>query len=90
MRNSERETAHDRVHAGLPDPDRERIDEFKRLTARKLSNVRCPEHRQPPRVHFQGARLRDMTISLSGCCDQLMDLANQAVAAEEPRPKASA
>jgi hypothetical protein len=56
------------------------VDEFKQNTARKLETVRCPDHHQPPRLKFQGATLRDVTIQMSGCCTKLLDLANKAIA----------
>ena len=56
------------------------IDEFKKHTARKLETVRCPDHRQPPRLKFQGATLRDVTIQMSGCCAKLLEIANKAIA----------
>jgi len=56
------------------------LEDFKRATARKLAGVRCPFHRQPPRLQFAGSSLRDVTIRLSGCCQTLMTLANRAVA----------
>lgn len=56
------------------------IDEFKKDTARKLEAVRCPDHRQPPRLKFQGSTLRDVTIQMSGCCAKLLELANKAIA----------
>ena len=31
---------------------------------------------EPPRLHFQGVSLSDITISMSGCCEKLMELAN--------------
>ena len=56
------------------------VQEFKEFTARKLEGVRCPDHRQPPRLKFQGATLRDVTIQMSGCCAKLLDIANKAIA----------
>jgi hypothetical protein len=56
------------------------IDEFKQNTARKLEAIRCPDHRQPPRLKFQGTSLRDVTIQMSGCCSKLLELANRAIA----------
>jgi hypothetical protein len=56
------------------------VQEFKENTARKLEAVRCPDHRQPPRIQFRGSTLRDVTIQMSGCCDKLLDLANRAIA----------
>ena len=53
---------------------------FKQLTQHKLEGVRCPDHRQPPRVQFQGSTLRDISIRMSGCCAKLADLANRAIA----------
>jgi hypothetical protein len=68
------------------DSDRLRVERFKLTTREKLQGVRCPEHRQPPRLHFHGSSLREITISLSGCCERLMDLANARIAlAESPR-----
>ena len=56
------------------------VEEFKKNTTRKVEGLRCPEHRQPPKVKFNGTTLRDMTIQMSGCCAQLLDLANKAIA----------
>jgi hypothetical protein len=61
-------------------PLKKGIDEFKQLTLGKLSDLRCPEHRQPPRVDFQGTTLQTVTIRMSGCCDALIALANQKIA----------
>jgi hypothetical protein len=66
------------------DSDRARVERFKQSTREKLRGVRCPEHHQPPRLHFHGVSLRDITISLSGCCAKLMELANARVASAEP------
>ena len=56
------------------------VDEFKVQTARKLEDIRCPDHRQPPRLKFHGATLRDVTIQMSGCCAKLLEIANRAIA----------
>jgi hypothetical protein len=66
------------------DSDRERVERFKQSTREKLRGVRCPEHHQPPRLHFHGESLQEITISLSGCCARLMLLANARVALAEP------
>lgn len=63
----------------LTDFDRRRVERFKQATGDKLRDVRCPEHRQAPRLRFQGNSLRDISISVSGCCQKLMDLANQRI-----------
>lgn len=60
----------------LTDFDSIRVERFKQSTKEKLRGVRCPEHHQTPRLHFSGSSLRDITISLSGCCEKLMELAN--------------
>jgi hypothetical protein len=65
------------------DSDRIRVERFKQATRQKLHGVRCPVHRHPPRVQFHGVTLREITISLSGCCARLMELANAGVAAAE-------
>ena len=41
------------------------VEEFKKNTTRKVEGLRCPEHRQPPKVKFNGTTLRDMTIQMS-------------------------
>jgi hypothetical protein len=66
------------------DSDRMRVERFKQFTREKLRGVRCPEHHQPPRLNFHGASLDEITISLSGCCARLMELANARVAGAEP------
>ena len=65
------------------DSDRMRVEQFKQATREKLRGVRCPEHHQPPRLHFHGDSLREITITLSGCCARLMELANARIAAGE-------
>ena len=57
------------------------VEEFKERTARKLHGLRCPDHHQAPRLRFQGATLRDVSIQMSGCCEKLIGLANQRIAA---------
>jgi hypothetical protein len=64
--------------------DQLRVERFKESTRDKLRGIRCPDHHQPPRLHFQGESLDEITISLSGCCAQLMQLANARVALAEP------
>jgi hypothetical protein len=56
------------------------LEEFKERTALKLAGVRCPDHRQPPRLKFRGASLRDVTVEMSACCSKLIELANRAIA----------
>jgi hypothetical protein len=60
----------------VSDFDRIRVERFKQSTEDKLRDVRCPEHNQPPRLRFHGSTLRDVSISLSGCCEKVMDIAN--------------
>ena len=60
----------------LTDFDRIRVERFKQVTDEKLRDVRCPEHNKPPRIRFHGTSLRDITISLSGCCSKVMEVAN--------------
>jgi hypothetical protein len=58
----------------------DRVQEFKQRTERKIRDVRCPDHRQAPRIKFQGATLREVTIQMSGCCAKLIEMANRAIA----------
>jgi hypothetical protein len=64
----------------VKDFDSLRVERFKQATKEKLRGLRCPEHHQPPRLHFSGAALRDITISMTGCCARLMELANARIA----------
>jgi hypothetical protein len=57
------------------------IHEFKRATEQKLRSVCCPDHGQRPRVRVIGTSIREAKLSITGCCDKLMALANQAIAA---------
>ncbi len=66
----------------LTDFDRTCVERFKQATEEKLRDVRCPEHRQAPRLRFQGTSLRDISISISGCCQKVMDLANSRIGSE--------
>src|SRR5579862_5491452 len=56
------------------------IEHFKEQTSHKLRGVVCPDHRQPPRLKFQGGTLQSVSIQLSGCCDKLLSIANRAIA----------
>jgi hypothetical protein len=56
------------------------VEEFKARTLRKLQDVRCPDHHQPPRLRFEGSTLRDISIQMKACCDKLAALANQKIA----------
>lgn len=56
------------------------VQEFKQHTEDKLRDLRCPRHHQAPRLKFHGSSLQEMTIQMSGCCKQLIELANRAIA----------
>jgi hypothetical protein len=58
----------------------QRVEEFKQNTARKIGDLRCPDHHQAPRLRFVGVTLRDINIQMSGCCEKLIGLANQRIA----------
>lgn len=56
------------------------VEEFKQQTARKVAHVRCPEHREAPRLKFHGRTLREVSVRMSGCCAKLLEIANRAIA----------
>lgn len=56
------------------------VEQFKRYTSEKLRNVRCPVHKQQPRLRFEGETLQDVRVSMSACCDRLIEIANKAIA----------
>jgi hypothetical protein len=45
---------------------------------KKLRSVQCPEHHQRPRVTVSGS-LKKPHIEITGCCQQLIDLATEAL-----------
>ncbi|MBZ5609991.1 MAG: hypothetical protein LAP38_17150 [Acidobacteriia bacterium] len=73
----------------LTDFDRLRVERFKQATEEKLRGVRCPEHHQAPRVRFHGNSIRDISISLTGCCSRVMEIANARIGASWPNPSES-
>lgn len=56
------------------------VEQFKVRTLDKLRNVRCPVHKQQPRLRFEGETLRDVRVTMTACCDRLMRIANKAIA----------
>ena len=58
--------------------------EFKEATLRKVAELRCPDHRQPPRLKFHGSTLASVSIQMSGCCNRLIEMANRAIAGRLP------
>ena len=56
------------------------VRDFAARTAAKVDSLRCPVHGQAPRVRFQGTTLRDVDIRMSGCCEELIGLANRRIA----------
>jgi hypothetical protein len=56
------------------------VEKFKERTKNKIRDLRCPDHRQSPRLRFQGSTLRDISIQMSACCDKLIAMANLKIA----------
>ena len=63
----------------MPPSSRDQVEAFKERITSRVGTLRCPVHGQPPRLRFQGATLREIDIRMSGCCDQLIVLANQKI-----------
>jgi hypothetical protein len=70
--------------------DRVQVERFKHATEEKLRGVLCPEHHRPPRIRFHGSSLREISISLSGCCPKVMELANARIGGSGIRTTAAA
>ncbi|HLH41598.1 MAG TPA: hypothetical protein VKV74_01335 [Bryobacteraceae bacterium] len=60
------------------------VRQFKEATLRKVADLRCPRHRQPPCVKFRGSALSNISIQMSACCNQLIEMANRAIAGRLP------
>ena len=58
----------------------QQVKEFEQRTAGKIRDLRCPIHGRAPRLRFQGTTLREVDIQMSGCCEQLIGLANRKIA----------
>lgn len=58
----------------------QQVEDFKERTASKVRDLRCPVHGRSPNLRFLGKNLRDVSIRMSGCCEQLIALANQKIA----------
>ena len=58
----------------------DRVREFQQRTLAKVSELKCPIHKESPKVQFNGHDLRDMTITMRGCCNRLLATANKAIA----------
>jgi hypothetical protein len=67
----------------------ETVEEFKERTLDKLRDVRCPDHKQAPRVSFRGTTLRDVSIQVNACCEKLAALANEKIAVPAATPAAA-
>ena len=67
------------------DFERVRVEQFKQATHEKLRHVRCPEHHRAPRVRFQGNSIREISVSLSGCCSKVMEIANAEIGSMGPK-----
>ena len=67
----------------FPSLDNAGVERFKQATEEKLRDVRCPDHRQAPRIRFHGTPLRDISISMTGCCAKVMEIANARIGSLE-------
>jgi len=65
------------------------VERFKQATEEKLRDVRCPDHRQAPRIRFHGTSLRDISISMTGCCAKVMEIANARIGTREHSPQSA-
>jgi hypothetical protein len=74
----------------FPSLDNAGVERFKQATEEKLRDVRCPDHRQAPRIRFHGTSLRDISISMTGCCAKVMEIANARIGSLERGQKRAA
>ena len=74
----------------FPSLDSAGVERFKQATEEKLRDVRCPDHRQAPRIRFHGTSLRDISISMTGCCAKVMEIANARIGSPDGGQKAAA
>ncbi len=53
------------------------LDEIGDSIKKSLQSVLCPSHHQRPKVLVIGRTLDNLSISLSGCCDELIQKATK-------------
>ena len=68
------------VRESRPSNPLQQVREFQERTAAKVRDLRCPIHGRAPRIRFRGNSLREVSIQMSGCCDELIGLANRKIA----------
>ena len=45
----------------------------------ELGSVRCPEHGERPTIIFEGKRGKELSFTIKGCCEQLVEMATNTV-----------
>lgn len=55
------------------------LEQFKKYTTDKIRDLYCPRHQKQPQVVFNGVSLKEVKVSMTGCCETLMELANKAI-----------
>ena len=59
---------------GLQDAlESEALKIVKENLLRKLGSISCPDHHRSPRVIVSGSSLHELSFSVEGCCQKLVD-----------------
>jgi hypothetical protein len=67
------------IKVTVPDIEKAVFRSVKESIEKKLAAVRCPEHRQPPRVTASGTSVSNLKWKVDGCCRKLIDATNRAL-----------
>lgn len=54
--------------------------DIKKEMADKVRRIRCPKHGQAARVTPRGHSIKQLSWSVEGCCDELIDRVKKAIA----------
>jgi hypothetical protein len=49
------------------------LEQFAASIKKSVGSMRCPTHRQSPTILIQGKSLKDLSINISGCCEDFVE-----------------
>ena len=55
------------------------LEELAASIKKSVGAMRCPEHNQAPNILIQGNSLKDLSIKVSGCCENLVEEARSRI-----------
>lgn len=56
------------------------LEQFAASIKKSVGSMRCPDHDQAPTVLVQGKSLKDLSIKISGCCEDFVEVVKSRIA----------